>query len=66
MIGVQLILLKVALDNKPPSGAKDGLEHAPFSGYSMEGTLHGQTQDREKTSLFTYAPTDTKLGTSKS
>jgi solute carrier family 66, member 2 len=34
MIGVQLILLKVALDNKAPSG----VEHAPFSGYSMEGT----------------------------
>lgn len=39
MIAVQLILLKVALDNKPPSGTKDGLEHTPFSGYSMEGTL---------------------------
>jgi solute carrier family 66, member 2 len=39
MIVVQLVLLKVALDNRPPVGAKHGLEHAPFSGYSMEGTL---------------------------
>lgn len=39
MIAVQLVLLKVALDNKAPAGAKDGLEHAPFSGYSIEGTL---------------------------
>ena len=39
MIAVQLVLLKVALDNKAPTGARDGLEHAPFSGYSIEGTL---------------------------
>jgi solute carrier family 66, member 2 len=39
MIAVQLILLKVALDNRPPIGAKHGLEHAPFSEYSTDGTL---------------------------
>jgi len=36
MIFVQLILLKVALDNRPPRGVKDGLEHTPFSGYYGE------------------------------
>lgn len=39
MIVVQSILLKVALDNRPPSGMRDGLEHAPFSGYNHEGIL---------------------------
>lgn len=32
MIGVQLVLLKVALDNRAPAGIRDGVEHAPFSG----------------------------------
>ncbi|PGH27162.1 hypothetical protein AJ80_01119 [Polytolypa hystricis UAMH7299] len=32
MIAVQLVLLKVALDNRPPVGFKDGIEHTPFSG----------------------------------
>ncbi|KAL3478416.1 hypothetical protein BJX99DRAFT_106731 [Aspergillus californicus] len=32
MIGVQLVLLKVALDNRPLSGGKNGVEHVPFSG----------------------------------
>lgn len=39
MIVVQLILLKVALDNRPPLGVKDGLEHAPFSGYASDAPL---------------------------
>ena len=39
MIVVQIILLKVALDNRPPIGARHGLEHAPFSDYSADGTL---------------------------
>lgn len=39
MIAVQLVLLKVALDNRPPVGAKEGIEHAPFTGYSAQGTL---------------------------
>ncbi|EEH05398.1 PQ loop repeat protein [Histoplasma capsulatum G186AR] len=32
MIGVQLVLLKVALDNRASAGVRDGIEHAPFSG----------------------------------
>lgn len=36
MIGVQLVLLKVALDNRPATGAKDGLEHTPFSSYTSD------------------------------
>lgn len=31
MIGVQVVLLKVALDNRPSAGARNGIEHAPFS-----------------------------------
>lgn len=39
MILVQSMLLKVALDNRPPSGIRNGLEHAPFSAYSHEGVI---------------------------
>jgi hypothetical protein len=39
MILVQTVLLKVALDNRPPSGMRDGLEHAPFSAYNREGVV---------------------------
>lgn len=39
MIVVQLILLKVALDNRAPVGARDGLEHKPFSEYKVEDSL---------------------------
>jgi hypothetical protein len=39
MIVMQLMLLKVALDNRPPIGAKYGLEHAPFSQYAAPRTL---------------------------
>ena len=39
MIIVQAILLKVALDNRPSVGTRDGLEHNPFSEYTVEGTL---------------------------
>ncbi|KAL2825957.1 hypothetical protein BDW59DRAFT_68485 [Aspergillus cavernicola] len=31
-IGVQIVLLKVALDNRPAPGQKSGVEHIPFSG----------------------------------
>ncbi|KAL4870255.1 hypothetical protein BDV12DRAFT_63702 [Aspergillus spectabilis] len=31
MIAVQLVLLKVALDNRPAPGQRSGLEHIPFS-----------------------------------
>ncbi|KAH8434595.1 PQ-loop repeat-containing protein [Aspergillus melleus] len=31
MIGVQMVMLKVALDNRPSAGARDGVEHVPFS-----------------------------------
>ncbi|KAI9933281.1 hypothetical protein ASPWEDRAFT_43051 [Aspergillus wentii DTO 134E9] len=37
MIGVQAVLLKVALDNRPSPGGKNSLEHAPFSGESDNG-----------------------------
>jgi len=33
MVAVQLVLLKVALDNRPAPGIKDGIEHVPFSGH---------------------------------
>lgn len=36
MIGVQLTLLKVALDNRPAPGMKNGIEHAPFSNSGPE------------------------------
>ena len=39
MILVQTILLKVALDNRPPTGVRAGLEHVPFSAYSHEGII---------------------------
>jgi len=32
MIIVQSAMLKVALDNRPPTGGRNGIEHAPFSG----------------------------------
>lgn len=31
MIVVQSALLKVALDNRPATGAKNGIEHTPFT-----------------------------------
>ncbi|KAE8355787.1 hypothetical protein BDV28DRAFT_128376 [Aspergillus coremiiformis] len=34
MIGVQMIMLKVALDNRPAPGVKNSLEHVPFSSVS--------------------------------
>jgi hypothetical protein len=37
MIVVQSVLLKVALDNRPPSGMRAGVEHAPFSAHGREG-----------------------------
>lgn len=39
MIVVQLVLLKVVLDHRAPPGARDGLEHIPFSAYTAEKTL---------------------------
>ncbi|KAL4753158.1 hypothetical protein BDW72DRAFT_40488 [Aspergillus terricola var. indicus] len=36
-IGVQAILLKVALDNRPAPGQKSGIEHIPFSGAENKG-----------------------------
>lgn len=32
MVLVQGILLKIALDNRPQAGVRDGIEHVPFSG----------------------------------
>jgi hypothetical protein len=46
MTVIQIILLKVALDNRPPIGAKHGLEHAPFSEYSTDGTLQSLLSGR--------------------
>lgn len=37
MIFVQLLLLKVALDNRPAPGIKGGIEHAPFSEHEDSG-----------------------------
>lgn len=39
MIIVQTILLKVALDNRAPTGSRGGVEHRPFSAYSADGIL---------------------------
>ena len=39
MIVVQLVLLKIALDNRAASGAREGLEHKPFSQYTLEGSV---------------------------
>jgi hypothetical protein len=39
MVFVQLLLLKVALDNRPSSGFKEGIEHVPFSGQRQESDL---------------------------
>lgn len=46
MIVVQLILLKVALDNRAPTGARDGLEHTPFQGYTAESGLQDLLEGR--------------------
>ena len=46
MIVMQLTLLKVALDNRPPIGAKHGLEHAPFSQYAAPGTVQSLLSGR--------------------
>lgn len=45
MIVVQLILLKVSLDNRAPIGGRDGLHHTPFSGYA-ETSLHALLSGR--------------------
>ena len=39
MVVMQTILLKVALDNRPSSGAKGGVEHSPFSSVSRGGFM---------------------------
>lgn len=36
-IGVQMVLLKVALDNRPSPGVKSGIEHTPFSSLDEGG-----------------------------
>lgn len=46
MIVMQVILLKVALDNRPPIGAKNGLEHMPFSNHAAPGTLQSLISGR--------------------
>jgi hypothetical protein len=38
MTFVQSLLLKVALDNRPSAGAKEGIEHIPFSGQRPEAS----------------------------
>ena len=37
-IGVQIVLLKVALDNRPSPGVKSGIEHTPFSNLDAGGS----------------------------
>lgn len=39
MLVVQTVLLKVALDNRAPTGSRGGVEHRPFSGYSADSVL---------------------------
>ncbi|OJJ48505.1 hypothetical protein ASPZODRAFT_1608769 [Penicilliopsis zonata CBS 506.65] len=39
MVVVQVILLKVALDNRPMPGGKNGIEHAPFSSVEADGAF---------------------------
>lgn len=39
MLVVQTVLLKVALDNRAPSGSRGGVEHRPFSAYSADSIL---------------------------
>ncbi|CAI7601568.1 unnamed protein product [Penicillium glandicola] len=38
MIVVQLTMLKVALDNRPSTGGRNGIEHTPFSGGNSDGS----------------------------
>lgn len=44
MIFVQLVLLKIALTNRPTPSAKDSIEHTPFSGQRQDNTLMGFTR----------------------
>lgn len=46
MIIVQIVLLKVVLDNRAPAGTREGLEHKPFSAFSAEGLLDDITNGR--------------------
>lgn len=39
MVGVQTVLLKVALDNRAPTGSRGGLEHKPFSAYTADSLV---------------------------
>jgi solute carrier family 66, member 2 len=55
MIVVQVILLKVALDNRPPIGAKHGLEHLPFSDHSADGTLQALLSGRRPYDFWKWA-----------
>ena len=38
MIVVQITMLKVALDNRPSAGVRNGIEHTPFSGGNSDGS----------------------------
>lgn len=38
MIVVQIAMLKVALDNRPSAGVRNGIEHTPFSGGNSDGS----------------------------
>jgi len=46
MIIVQIILLKVALDNKAPTGVRDGIEHTPFQGYTASSGIQDLLEGR--------------------
>ncbi|KAK5058631.1 hypothetical protein LTR84_010895 [Exophiala bonariae] len=46
MIIVQLVLLKVALDNKAPTGVRDGVEHTPFHGYTASSGIQDLLEGR--------------------
>jgi solute carrier family 66, member 2 len=41
MIFVQLVLLQIALTNRPTPGAKEGIEHVPFTTQRQDNTFMG-------------------------
>ncbi|KAL1848410.1 PQ-loop repeat-containing protein 1 [Paecilomyces lecythidis] len=54
MIFVQLLLLKVALDNRPAPGIKGGIEHAPFSEHEDSGRPYNFWKWRNTKPYWTF------------
>jgi hypothetical protein len=44
MVGMQVLLLKIALDHRPAPASRGGEASVPFSGASQEGMLGGATR----------------------